>query len=545
MAINHKAGKPIMENDLPNIADLVNAYYKNKPNMDNPSEHVIFGTSGHRGTSLQCSFTESHILAIAQSICDYRKKEGINGPLFLGKDTHALSSPAEATVIQVFAANNIIVMIDAYNEYTPTPVISHAILSHNSLSKETADGVVITPSHNPPTDGGIKYNPPNGGPADTKATTWIANRSNELLLDHNNDVKIIPYKSAMHMELIKKHDYITPYVDDLKNIIDMDIIHTSNLKICADAMGGSGLRYWKAIKEKYNLNLDIRNDHADETFSFMCYDHDGKIRMDCSSPFAMAGLINLKDSYDIAFGNDPDFDRHGIIAPSVGLLNPNHFLAVSIHYLFNNRSHWAENLSIGKTLVSSTIIDRIANEINRPLMEVPVGFKWFVNSLFQGSCGFGGEESAGASFLRKNGDVWSTDKDGIILALLACEITAKTGEDPGEYYQKLVRLHGNPFYERVDAPATLEQKDKIIKLSPDDIKATMLAGEEIISKLTHAPANNESIGGIKVSTMNGWFAARPSGTEELYKIYAESFISLEHLKNIQEEAKAIIANTIN
>lgn len=545
MAINHKAGKPIMENDLPNIADLVNAYYKNKPNMDNPSEHVIFGTSGHRGTSLQCSFTESHILAIAQSICDYRKKEGINGPLFLGKDTHALSSPAEATVIQVFAANNISVMIDAYNEYTPTPVISHAILSHNSLSKETADGVVITPSHNPPTDGGIKYNPPNGGPADTKATTWIANRSNELLLDHNNDVKIIPYKSAMHMELIKKHDYITPYVDDLKNIIDMDIIHTSNLKICADAMGGSGLRYWKAIKEKYNLNLDIRNDHADETFSFMCYDHDGKIRMDCSSPFAMAGLINLKDSYDIAFGNDPDFDRHGIIAPSVGLLNPNHFLAVSIHYLFNNRSHWAENLSIGKTLVSSTIIDRIANEINRPLMEVPVGFKWFVNSLFQGSCGFGGEESAGASFLRKNGDVWSTDKDGIILALLACEITAKTGEDPGEYYQKLVRLHGNPFYERVDAPATLEQKDKINKLSPDDIKATMLAGEEIISKLTHAPANNESIGGIKVSTMNGWFAARPSGTEELYKIYAESFISLEHLKNIQEEAKAIIANTIN
>ena len=545
MAINHKAGKPIMENDLPNIADLVNAYYKNKPNMDNPSEHVIFGTSGHRGTSLQCSFTESHILAIAQSICDYRKKEGINGPLFLGKDTHALSSPAEATVIQVFAANNIIVMIDAYNEYTPTPVISHAILSHNSLSKETADGVVITPSHNPPTDGGIKYNPPNGGPADTKATTWIANRSNELLLDHNNDVKIIPYKSAMHMELIKKHDYITPYVDDLKNIIDMDIIHTSNLKICADAMGGSGLRYWKAIKEKYNLTLDIRNDHADETFSFMCYDHDGKIRMDCSSPFAMAGLINLKDSYDIAFGNDPDFDRHGIIAPSVGLLNPNHFLAVSIHYLFNNRSHWAENLSIGKTLVSSTIIDRIANEINRPLMEVPVGFKWFVNSLFQGSCGFGGEESAGASFLRKNGDVWSTDKDGIILALLACEITAKTGEDPGEYYQKLVRLHGNPFYERVDAPATLEQKDKINKLSPDDIKATMLAGEEIISKLTHAPANNESIGGIKVSTMNGWFAARPSGTEELYKIYAESFISLEHLKNIQEEAKAIIANTIN
>ena len=545
MALNTKAGKPIMENDLPNIADLVNAYYKNKPNMDNPSEHVIFGTSGHRGTSLQCSFTESHILAIAQSICDYRKKEGINGPLFLGKDTHALSSPAEATVIQVFAANNISVMIDAYNGYTPTPVISHAILSHNLSSKETADGVVITPSHNPPTDGGIKYNPPNGGPADTKATTWIANRSNELLFDHNNDVKIMPYKSAIHTELIKKHNYITPYVDDLKNIIDMDIIHASNLKICADAMGGSGLRYWKAIKEKYNLNLDIRNDHVDETFSFMCYDHDGKIRMDCSSPFAMAGLINLKDSYDIAFGNDPDFDRHGIIAPSVGLLNPNHFLAVSIHYLFNNRSHWAENLSIGKTLVSSSIIDRIANEINRPLMEVPVGFKWFVNSLFQGSCGFGGEESAGASFLRKNGDVWSTDKDGIILALLACEITAKTGEDPGEYYQKLVGLHGNPFYERVDAPATLEQKNKIIKLSPNDIKATTLAGEEIISKLTHAPANNESIGGIKVSTMNGWFAARPSGTEELYKIYAESFISLEHLKNIQEEAKAIIANTIN
>lgn len=544
MTINNKAGHPINKNDLPDINVLITSYYKNKPNMNNPSEHVIFGTSGHRGTSILNSFTESHILAISQSICDYRKKNNINGPLFLGKDTHALSMPAEKTALQVFSKNNVKVMIDEKHGYTPTPVISHAILEYNRKVENKADGVIITPSHNPPIDGGIKYNPPHGGPADTTATNWIAKRANELLLNNNKEVKFYDYKTALDSSYICKYDYKTPYVDDLENVIDMQCIHKSNLRICADAMGGSGLRYWKAIKEKYKLDIEIRNDQADPTFSFMSYDHDGKIRMDCSSPYAMAGLIDLKDKFDIAFGNDPDFDRHGIIAPSVGLLNPNHFLSVAIHYLFNNRPNWSKNLAIGKTLVSSSLIDRIADEINHSLMESPVGFKWFVNGLYNGDYGFGGEESAGASFLRMNGNVWSTDKDGIILALLACEICAKTKKDPGEYYKEITQQHGIPFYARIDASATLEQKRKLLEVSVDDIKVKVLGGEKIINKLTHAPANGEPINGIKILTKNGWFAARPSGTEELYKIYAESFISLDHLAMIQEEAKAIIANTI-
>lgn len=544
MTINNKAGHPINKNDLPDINVLITSYYKNKPNMNNPSEHVIFGTSGHRGTSILNSFTESHILAISQSICDYRKKNNINGPLFLGKDTHALSMPAEKTALQVFSKNNVKVMIDEKHGYTPTPVISHAILEYNRKVENKADGVIITPSHNPPIDGGIKYNPPHGGPADTTATNWIAKRANELLLNNNKGVKFYDYETALDSSYICKYDYKTPYVDDLENVIDMQCIHKSNLRICADAMGGSGLRYWKAIKEKYKLDIEIRNDQADPTFSFMSYDHDGKIRMDCSSPYAMAGLIDLKDKFDIAFGNDPDFDRHGIIAPSVGLLNPNHFLSVAIHYLFNNRPNWSKNLAIGKTLVSSSLIDRIAEEINHSLMESPVGFKWFVNGLYNGDYGFGGEESAGASFLRMNGNVWSTDKDGIILALLACEICAKTKKDPGEYYKEITQQHGIPFYARIDASATLEQKRKLLEVSVDDIKVKVLGGEKIINKLTHAPANGEPINGIKILTKNGWFAARPSGTEELYKIYAESFISLDHLAMIQEEAKAIIANTI-
>ncbi|MFL2859545.1 MAG: phosphoglucomutase (alpha-D-glucose-1,6-bisphosphate-dependent) [Pontiellaceae bacterium] len=544
MTINNKAGHPINKNDLPDINVLITSYYKNKPNMNNPSEHVIFGTSGHRGTSILNSFTESHILAISQSICDYRKKNNINGPLFLGKDTHALSMPAEKTALQVFSKNNVKVMIDEKHGYTPTPVISHAILEYNRKVENKADGVIITPSHNPPIDGGIKYNPPHGGPADTTATNWIAKRANELLLNNNKEVKFYDYETALDSSYICKYDYKTPYVDDLENVIDMQCIHKSNLRICADAMGGSGLRYWKAIKEKYKLDIEIRNDQADPTFSFMSYDHDGKIRMDCSSPYAMAGLIDLKDKFDIAFGNDPDFDRHGIIAPSVGLLNPNHFLSVAIHYLFNNRPNWSKNLAIGKTLVSSSLIDRIADEINHSLMESPVGFKWFVNGLYNGDYGFGGEESAGASFLRMNGNVWSTDKDGIILALLACEICAKTKKDPGEYYKEITQQHGIPFYARIDASATLEQKRKLLEVSVDDIKVKVLGGEKIINKLTHAPANGEPINGIKILTKNGWFAARPSGTEELYKIYAESFISLDHLAMIQEEAKAIIANTI-
>ena len=546
MNIHPNAGKKIDPLDLINVDQVVDAYYTNKPDITIDEEKVSFGTSGHRGNSFSNSYNEDHILAICQSICNYRKSMKISGPLFLGKDTHALSHPAEKTAIEVFIANEVITMIDENYGFTPTPVISHSIIQYNrNRRSDLADGVVITPSHNPPIDGGIKYNSFHGGPADTSATDWIANNANLLLSKNNQDVKKINFSDALKSPFIVRFDYKSSYVNDLNNIIDFDVIRSANLKICADVMGGSGLSYWNEINKKYELNIDINNDRYDPTFSFMRYDHDGKIRMDCSSPHAMAGLINLKDEYDIAFGNDPDFDRHGIVTKSCGLLNPNHFLAVAIDYLYKNRPLWSDNLSIGKTLVSSSIIDRISKKINRPLMEVPVGFKWFVNGLYNGSYGFGGEESAGASFLRKDGSVWSTDKDGIILALLASEIRAKTGKDPGEYYHELTDLHGTPYYARIDAPASLEQKNKIMQLSPQDIKATILAEEKIIDIQTHAPANNKPIGGIKVTTLNGWFAARPSGTEDLYKIYAESFISLNHLKKIQEEAKGIIANAIN
>jgi len=541
MAIHPEAGKPVAKESLIDVAELISLYYELQPDVSNPDEKVAFGTSGHRGTSLKNSFNENHIMAIAQAICEYRAEEGITGPLFMGKDTHALSIPTEKTALQVFAANGVTVMIDQDGGYTPTPVISHAILSYNQGKTEgLADGVVITPSHNPPDNGGFKYNPPNGGPADTDATGWIADRANDLLAKNNDEVKSLYYSEAFEADTTVGYDFITPYVEDLGNVVDMEAIKNAGLKICADALGGSGLRYWQPIAEKYGLDLTIRNDSVDYTFSFMTLDHDGKIRMDCSSPYAMASLVALKDDFDIAFGNDPDFDRHGIVTKSSGLLNPNHYLAVVINYLFSNRNGWKADAAIGKTLVSSSMIDRVAADLGRVLNEVPVGFKWFVNGLFDGILGFGGEESAGASFLRKDGTVWSTDKDGIILCLLACEILAVTGKDPGEHYQDLVARFGNPVYARVDAPANREEKAKLAALSPEQVKAQTLAGEIITAKLTHAPANGAAIGGLKVCTENGWFAARPSGTEDVYKIYAESFKGEEHLEQIQAEARAIV-----
>ena len=541
MAIHPDAGKPVAKENLVDIAELVSLYYETQPDVDNPDQQVAFGTSGHRGSSLNTSFTEDHIMAISQAICEYRKKEGITGPLFVGKDTHALSTPAEKTALQVFAANGATTMIDQDGGYTPTPVISHAILQYNKGRTDgLADGVVITPSHNPPDAGGFKYNPPNGGPADTDITSWIAGRANELLADDNDEVESLYYADALAADTTVAYDYITPYIDDLANVVDMEAIAKSGLKICADAMGGAGLRYWKPIAEKYGLDLTIRNDHVDPTFSFMTVDRDGKVRMDCSSPYAMASLVALKDNFDIAFGNDPDYDRHGIVTKSASLLNPNHYLAVAIHYLFTHRDGWRKDAAIGKTLVSSSMIDRVAADLDRSLQEVPVGFKWFVDGLVDGSYGFGGEESAGASFLRKDGSVWTTDKDGIILCLLACEIQAVTGKDPGEHYQDLVAQFGSPVYARVDAPASREQKAKLAALSPGQVTAETLAGEPITAKLTHAPANGAALGGLKVCTENGWFAARPSGTEDIYKIYAESFKGAKHLAQIQTEAREIV-----
>jgi phosphoglucomutase len=541
MAIHPGAGKPVTKEKLIDVAELISLYYTVHPDVSNPDEKVAFGTSGHRGSSFKNSFTEMHIMAIAQAICEYRSGQGITGPLFMGKDTHALSIPAEKTALQVFAANGVTVMIDQDGGYTPTPVISHAILSHNQgRSKGLADGVVITPSHNPPDNGGFKYNPPNGGPADTDATSWIAGRANKLLAQNNTEVKSLQYQQALEADTTIGHDYLTPYIDDLGNVIDMEAIKNAGLKICADAMGGSGLRYWQPISDKYGLDMSIRNDTVDYTFSFMTVDHDGKVRMDCSSPYAMASLVALKDEFDIAFGNDPDYDRHGIVTKSSGLLNPNHYLAVAIDYLFGNRTGWKADASIGKTLVSSSMIDRVAANLGRDLQEVPVGFKWFVDGLIDGSYGFGGEESAGASFLRKDGSVWSTDKDGIILCLLACEILSVTGKDPGEYYQDLVARFGDPVYARVDAPANREEKARLAGLSAEQVSADTLAGEKITAKLTHAPANGAAIGGLKVCTENGWFAARPSGTEDVYKIYAESFKGKQHLEQIQAEAREIV-----
>ena len=541
MTVHELAGKPPPRYMLVNIPRLISAYYTHQPDISDPSQRVGFGTSGHRGSPLNNSFNEDHILAISQAICEYRQAKNITGPLFMGKDTHGLSEPALASGLEVFAAAGITVMIQEGFGYTPTPVISHAILTHNRGKKQgLADGVVITPSHNPPQDGGFKYNPPAGGPADTETTRVIEDRANEILGSGLKDVKRMPYEMALRADTTHNYDYLTPYVEDLKTIIDMDVIAKGGVKIGVDPLGGSAVDFWDPIGEKYGLSIEVVNRKVDPTFSFMTVDKDGKIRMDCSSPYAMANLIKLKDDFDIAFGNDPDCDRHGIVTGSGGLMNPNHYLSVAVWYLFQSRTDWKAEAGVGKTLVSSSMIDRVSAHLNRRLSEVPVGFKWFVDGLMNGSYGFGGEESAGASFLRKNGEVWTTDKDGIIMDLLACEITAKTGRDPAELYQELEEKFGSPIYERIDAPATMEQKTALRGLSAEMVTAEELAGEPIIAKLTHASGNNAPIGGLKVVTENGWFAARPSGTEDIYKLYAESFRGQEHLREIQAEAQAII-----
>jgi len=535
--VHELAGKPVPRSLLANIPRLVSAYYTHRPDVTDPAHRVAFGTSGHRGSSLKHSFNEDHILAISQAICEYRKSKNITGPMFIGMDTHALSEPALSTAIEVFAASEVTVMIQKDFRYTPTPVISHAILTYNRGRKEGfSDGIVITPSHNPPEDGGIKYNPPEGGPADPETTKVIQQRANEILGDGLKGVKRIPFEKALKAESTMEYDYITPYVEDLENVLDMEVIARERLKIGVDPLGGAAVDFWDPIAERYGLSIEVVNRSVDPAFSFMTLDKDGKIRMDCSSPYAMAGLIKLKDKFDIAFGNDTDADRHGIVTKGAGLLNPNHYLAVAIWYLFQNRPGWGNDAAVGKTLVSSSMIDRVAAHLGRRLSEVPVGFKWFVDGLLDGSYGFGGEESAGAAFLRKDGTVWTTDKDGIIMDLLACEITARTGRDPGEIYEELKEKFGNPVYERIDAPATAEQKVVLRELSPDMVTATQLAGEPIIVRLTHAPGNNAPIGGLKVVAENGWFAARPSGTEEIYKVYAESFKGKAHLERIQEEA---------
>ena len=516
MTIDPHAGKPVPSSMLVNIPRLVTAYFTAHPDVSDPSQAVSFGTSGHRGVSLNKSFNEDHILATTQALCEYRKNQGVDGPIFLGMDTHALSEPAFATALEVLAANDALVMIQEGRGYTPTPVVSHAILTYNRDRKDgLADGIVITPSHNPPDNGGFKYNPPEGGPADTAVTSWIENRANAMLREGCREVKRISFERALHSDHIRSYDYIKPYVDDLATIVDMETIRSAGLKIGADAMGGAGLAFWEPIADRYNLTIDVFNHVADPTFSFMTVDKDGKIRMDCSSPYAMAGLITLKDDYDIAFGNDPDFDRHGIVTRSGGLMNPNHYLSAAIWYLFQNRPDWRADAAVGKTLVSSSMIDRVARHLGRRLSEVPVGFKWFVDGLIDGSYGFGGEESAGASFLRMNGTVWTTDKDGIIMDLLAAEITARSGRDPHEHYRKLEEMFGEAVYERLDAPATPEQKEVLKKLSPEQVTASHLAGEKIEHIFTAAPGNNAPIGGLKVVTENGWFAARPSGTEDI------------------------------
>ncbi|WP_432735688.1 phosphoglucomutase (alpha-D-glucose-1,6-bisphosphate-dependent) [Maridesulfovibrio sp. FT414] len=540
MSLSALAGKPAPAEILENIPKLVSAYYSIKPDPSVDSQLVSFGTSGHRGSSLDGSFNEDHILAIAQSICEYRKSMGYTGPLYMGKDPHALSEPAHISALEVFAANGVTVLINDKG-YTPTPAISHAILTYNRVRRDAfADGVVITPSHNPPRDGGFKYNPPSGGPAGTSVTSTIQNRANEILKNGLKDVKRIPMSRALKADTTRDYDFATPYINDLENIVDMQAIASAGLSIGVDPLGGAAIDFWEPIAERYKLNLSVVNKKLDPMYAFMHVDKDGKIRMDCSSPYAMAGLIELKDKFDISFANDPDTDRHGIVTKSRGLMNPNHYLSVAIEYLFKNRPQWRPDLAVGKTLVSSSMIDRVARSIGHPLMEVPVGFKWFVDPLFAGTCGFGGEESAGASFLRKDGTVWTTDKDGIIMNLLAAEITAITGKDPGEHYTALERDFGSPVYKRIDTPATEEQKKAFSILTPDMVQARTLAGEKIEERLTAAPGNGEAIGGLKVVTENGWFAARPSGTESIYKIYAESFKGLAHLVAIQEEAAKIV-----
>ncbi len=535
------AGQPAPYETLVNVPRLISAYYTQHPDPDNPTQRVAFGTSGHRGCSLNGSFNEDHILAISQAIVELRKAQGIDGPLYLGMDTHALSEPALYSAIEVFAANGVETIIQQGFGYTPTPVISHAILAHNhGRTSGLADGVVITPSHNPPEDGGFKYNPPSGGPADAATTKWIQERANAIIAAGLKAVQRLPLEKALRTATTHEYDYVTPYVQDLKNVVDLQAIARASLKIGVDPMGGAGVGYWGAIAETYGLDLEVVNPRVDPTFGFMTLDHDGKIRMDCSSPYAMASLVGLKDRFDIAWGNDTDYDRHGIVTRSAGLMNPNHYLATAIWYLFQNRPGWGKDVAIGKTLVSSSMIDRVAAHLGRKLCEVPVGFKWFVDGLLGGSFGFGGEESAGASFLRLDGKVWTTDKDGFILDLLAAEILAVTGRDPGEHYRNLEGQFGQAWYARKDAPASPAEKALLADLTPERVTTRELAGEAITARLTHAPCNQAPIGGLKVVTPNGWFAARPSGTENVYKIYAESFISAEHLVRIQAEAQDIV-----
>jgi phosphoglucomutase len=535
------AGKPAPAEILVDVDRLVDAYFTKQPDAEDTEQLVSFGTSGHRGSSLLGSFNEAHILAVTQAICEYRRQEGITGPLFLGKDTHALSRPAERTALEVLAANSVLTIMQRGDGYTPTPVISRLILAANRGKRfGLGDGIVVTPSANSPSDGGFKYNPTNGGPADTNVTAWIQDRANELLRKGNRGVRRVTIETALQASTTRLDDFVAPYVEDLANVVDMEAISNANIKCGVDPMGGASLAYWQAIAERWKLNLEVVNPTVDPRFAFMTVDHDGKIRMDCSSPFAMANLVKMRGSYQIAFGNDPDSDRHGIVVPGAGLLNPNHYLAVAVRYLFTHRSRWPKHAAIGKTLVSSAIIDRVVTALGHDLREVPVGFKWFVEGLADGSLGFGGEESAGASFLRFDGTVWTTDKDGIILALLAAEITAATGKDPGQHYADISAAHGSPVYTRVDQAATPAEKAKLKQLSPAQVKSSSLAGEPIRAILTKAPSNGAAIGGLKVVAENGWFAARPSGTENVYKVYAESFRGDAHLAQILAEARAIV-----
>jgi phosphoglucomutase len=545
MALHPLAGQLAPSSVLIDVPALEQAYYTNRPDPANALERVAFGTSGHRGTANDRTFTEAHILAITKAICDYRRSQSIDGPLFLGKDTHALSSPAQRTALEVLAAEGVETILERDDGVTPTPVISHAILVYNrGRAEHKSDGIVITPSHNPPADGGFKYNPPHGGPADSDVTSWIQDRANALLRGGNSEVKRVPFARAIRSSTTREVDFIRPYVEDLANVIDMDAIRAAGLKLGVDPLGGAAVHYWQPIADTYGLDITVTNPAVDPTFRFMTLDHDGQIRMDCSSPYAMASLVKLKDRFDLAFGNDPDSDRHGIVTKSLGLLNPNHYLAVAIGYLLAHRPEWPAHAQVGKTLVSSSLIDRVVSSVNRPLCEVPVGFKWFAPGLFDGSFCFGGEESAGASFLRRNGTVWTTDKDGPILDLLAAEILARTGKDPGEHYLELTKRFGTPYYTRIDAPASPEQKARLQKLDPAAVKASELAGEPIQAKLTRAPGNNAVIGGLKVVAQTGWFAARPSGTENIYKIYAESFRDQSHLDAIVAEAQTIVTDAL-
>jgi phosphoglucomutase len=545
MTLSPLAGKPAPAEMLVDVAGLEREYYARSPDLDDPAQRVSFGTSGHRGSSLTGSFTEAHILSTTQAICDYRRSQGTSGPLYLGKDTHALSGPAQATALEVLAANGVETVIQRDDGPTPTPAISRAILVHNrGRAERLADGIVVTPSHNPPQDGGFKYNPPNGGPADTEVTRWVQDRANDLLRSGNAGVKRVPLASALKSPTTHAQDLVLPYVNDLRFVLDMEAIRDAGLALAVDPLGGAAIHYWEPINTVYGLAIEVVNPKLDPTFSFMTVDHDGAIRMDCSSPFAMARLVALKDRYDVAFANDPDADRHGIVTPSAGLMNPNHYLAVAIRYLLTHRPDWPAQAAVGKTVVSSGLIDRVVGDLGRRLHEVPVGFKWFVAGLFDGSLCFGGEESAGASFLRRDGSVWTTDKDGLILDLLAAEITARTGREPGEHYRELAARYGAPCYTRIDARATPGQKARLARLSPDAVTASTLAGEPITARLTKAPGNGAPIGGLKVTTASGWFAARPSGTEDLYKIYAESFRDAAHLDAIVREAQAIVGEAL-